>query len=174
MEGAAAHAIEMVPGKASGSLVTRLRLLMRRRRSAAVRAQHHTIEAEQPEDRQRLVAQTLDDDAPALGPYAFVERNERADTRAVDHTEGREIDLHDLWLGLDQLFEIGTQVRHADGVELPFDREVSHAAAGLDVESHVAPSLLRAALERSRYRLLKVSRLGRPERYAISMNDCMM
>ena len=93
-----------------GRLVAGFGLLVRRRGTSGVGAQHHAIETKQTKDRQRLIAQPLDDDASALCPDALVERDQRADSRAVDHTERRQIDLHDGRPALDQLLEIGAQL----------------------------------------------------------------
>src|SRR6185312_5737450 len=159
--------------KRAAPSMARLALLGGGRR-ARVGVQHDAIQPKEAEDGQRLVAQPLDDHAAPLGAHPLVERHQRPDPGAVDHAQRRQVDFDQGRLRLDQLLEIRTQIRDRHGVELPFDRQMRDATGVLDLESHEAPSVLRDALERSTKRLLKVSRLGRPGRYAISMNDCMM
>src|SRR5262245_41512150 len=53
--------------------------------------EHHAIEPQQAEDRQRLVAQAGYDDLAALGANALVERHDRSHPGAVDHAQGGQV-----------------------------------------------------------------------------------
>src|SRR6185312_6701115 len=110
--------------KASAEMRAGRRSLLRPRRGLGGLPQldrEHAIEAQQPEDGARLIAEPDDLHLPAVGADPLEQRDDDADARAVDEAQGGELERDRGPLLVDELVDHGAQLRRRHRVERALD-----------------------------------------------------